>query len=270
LFRNRVLFVKEIEIGIIGGTRGMGSWFARFLKAEGYSVRVFGRNMGTADMTEMARACQVVVVSVPIGATSMVIEKVSPHVHKNALLMDLTSLKREPVKAMLESSVSEVIGCHPLFGPQVDSLAGQHVVLCPARVKRWFTWLKDILERNGALVVETTPEKHDQMMAIVQGLNHFNTIMMGLVLSRTGVNMSELMQFTTPVFKAKMEIIEKVFCQNPRLYAEIITMNPDVCRLIKSYEETVAELKNLIDQGNTTGIADVIQNHAACFKAILL
>ncbi len=122
------------------------------------------------------------------------------------------------------------------------------------------------MEKNGALVVETTPEKHDQMMAIVQGLNHFNTIMMGLVLSRTGVNISELMKFATPVFKTKMEIIEKVFCQNPRLYAEIIAMNPDVRRLIESYEKSVAELKNLIDRGNTTEIADLIEEHAAFFK----
>jgi prephenate dehydrogenase len=235
--------MNDLQIGIIGGTRGMGNWFAGFLKAEGYSVRAFGRKMGTADVVETARVCQVVVVSVPISVTSTVIEK-----------------------AMLESSVSEVIGCHPLFGPQIDSIAGQRIVLCPARVKKWLPWLKDILGRNGALVVETTPEEHDQMMAIVQGLNHFNTILMGMVLSRTGISISDLMKFATPVFKSKMEIIGKVFCQNPRLYAEIITMNPDVCQLIKSYEKSVAELKNLIDRGDTTGIADLIEEHAAFFK----
>ncbi len=262
--------MKEIEIGIIGGTRGMGNWFAGFLEAEGYRVRAFGRKMGTADVAEMARACRVVVVSVPISVTSAVIEKVGPHMRQDALLMDLTSLKLAPVKAMLESSVSEVIGCHPLFGPQIGSIAGQRIILCPARAKKWLPWLKDILGRNGALVVETTPEKHDQMMAIVQGLNHFNTIMMGLVLSRTGISISELMKFATPIFKTKMEILEKVFCQNPRLYAEIITMNPDICKLIEMYEESVAELKNLIEQGNPADIANAIENHAVCFKDILL
>jgi len=258
--------VKEIEIGIIGGTRGMGNWFADFLKAEGYSVRIFGRKMGTADVAEMACACQVVVVSVPIGVTCTVIEKVGPYMREDALLMDLTSLKCAPVKAMLASSVSEVIGCHPLFGPQIYSIAGQRMVLCPARVEKWLPWLKDILGRNGALVVEATPEKHDQMMAIVQGLNHFNTIMMGLVLSRTGIGISELMEFVTPVFKTKMELIEKIFCQNPRLYAEIITMNPDVRQLIESYEESIAELKNIIYEGDALELKDIIAKHAAFFK----
>ena len=258
--------MNDFAIGIIGGTRGMGSWFARFLKSEGYGVRVFGRNMGTADVMEMARSCPVVVVSVPIGVTCEVIARVGPHMQETALLMDLTSLKREPVKTMLEASVSEVIGCHPLFGPQVDSIAGQHVVLCPARVKRWLPWVKGIFERSGVVVVEATPEEHDKMMAIVQGLNHFNTVMMGLILSGTGVSVLELMKFSTPVFRTKLEIIEKVFCQNPGLYAEIIAMNPEVRQLVKSYEKTAAELKNLIDQGNTAGIENAIRNHAVCFK----
>jgi prephenate dehydrogenase len=255
-----------MEIGIIGGTRGMGGWLARFFEKEGHTVHISGKNRGM-DITEMADTCQIVVVSVPIGVTAAVIEKIGPHMREDALLMDLTSLKRKPVKAMLETSVSEVIGCHPLFGPQYDSIEGQHVVLCPARGERWLLWLRDVFERKGALVVETTPEKHDQMMAVVQGLNHFNTVMMGLVLSKTGVSLSELMKFTTPVFRAKMEMIEKVFCQNPRLYAEIITMNPDVHQLIETYEKIVHEMKDLICQENASGVADMIEKHAAFFKS---
>ena len=260
--------MKKTEIAIIGGTRGMGNWFARFLEKEGYTVRVSGRKVSEADIAEMADTCQVVVLSVPMGATGKVIAKVGPHMREACLLMDLTSLKRDSVKTMLETSVSEVIGCHPLFGPGVDSIAGQHVVLCPARAGEWLSWLKDIFERNGALVVETTPEKHDQMMAIVQGLNHFNTIMMGLVLSKAGASLSELMKFATPVFRAKMEIMERVFCQNPGLYADILTLNPDIRRHIDAYEQNVAQLKNLICQENAAGIVDMIEKHASFFKVI--
>jgi prephenate dehydrogenase len=258
----------KTKIGVIGGTRGMGNWFARFLEKEGHAVRVFGRNMSEADIADMANTCQVVVVSVPMGATGKVIAKVGPFMRETSLLMDLTSLKQESVRTMLETSVSEVIGCHPLFGPRVDSIAGQRVVLCPARVGKWLYWLTDIFERHGALVVETTPEKHDQMMAIVQGLNHFNTIMMGLVLSKAGVSLSELMKFATPVFRAKMEIMERVFCQNPGLYADILTMNPEIHRHIDAYEQDVAQLKNLICQGDAAGIAEMIEKHASFFRVI--
>ncbi len=256
------------KIGIIGGTRGMGCWFVRFLEKEGHAVRVCGRNMSQSDIAKMADTCDVVVVSVPMGATGNVIAKVGPHMRAASLLMDLTSLKRDSVKSMLETSVSAVIGCHPLFGPRVDSITGQHVVLCPARAGKWLSWLTDIFERNGALMVETTPEKHDQMMAIVQGLNHFNTIMMGLILSEAGVNLSELMKFSTPVFREKMEILERVFCQNSGLYADILTMNPEIHRHIDAYEQNVAQLKNLILHGNSAGLADVIEKHAPFFKVV--
>jgi prephenate dehydrogenase len=258
----------KTKIGIIGGTRGMGHWVARFLEKERYAVSVYGSNVRDADIAEMADICDVVVVSVPMGTTGNVIAKVGPHMPAASLLMDLTSLKRDSVRSMLETSASAVIGCHPLFGPGVDSIIGQHVVLCPARAGKWLPWLTDVFQKNGALVVEATPEKHDQMMAIVQGLNHFNTIMMGLILSETGVSLSELMKFATPVFRAKMEIMEKVFCQNPGLYADILTMNPDIHRYIDAYEQNVAQLKSLICQGNSAGIVDMIEKHASFFKCV--
>ncbi len=257
--------MNAIQIGIIGGTRGMGDWFARFFRQEGYAVHVSGRNRGM-DFAEMADTCQVVVVSVPIGATGAVIEKIGPHMRADALLMDLTSIKQGPVKAMLEKSVSEVIGCHPLFGPHIDSPAGQRVVLCPVRTEKWYSWLKAILEKKGATVVETTPEIHDRMMALVQGLNHFNTIVMGLVLSKAGESFSELCRFATPAFQAKVELIQKVFCQNPTLYAEIVSVNPDVHQHIEACENIAAELKKLICQGNAADIAKMIERHAAFFK----
>ncbi|MGO9136515.1 MAG: prephenate dehydrogenase/arogenate dehydrogenase family protein [Syntrophales bacterium] len=257
-----------IKIGIIGGTRGMGNWFARFLEKEGHSVCVCGRNVSEAGIAEMADTCDVVVVSVPMGATLNVIGKIGPHMRVSSLLMDLTSLKRDSVKYMLETSASAVIGCHPLFGPRVDSITGQHVVLCPARVGKWLSWLTDIFERNGALVIEATPERHDQMMAIVQGLNHFNTIIMGLVLTKAGLSLPELMKFATPVFRAKMEIMEKVFCQNHRLYADILAMNPEIHRYLDAYERGIAQMKNLICQKNSAGIADMIEEHASFFRVV--
>ncbi|MBW2650637.1 MAG: hypothetical protein JRC66_06445 [Deltaproteobacteria bacterium] len=56
--------MKNIQIGIIGGTGGIGRWFANFFKKEGYVVHVSGRRTGMS-MDEMAERCQVVIVSVP-------------------------------------------------------------------------------------------------------------------------------------------------------------------------------------------------------------
>ena len=106
----------------------MGRWMDRFFKKEGYPVQVSGRTSGL-DLLTMAQECPVVIVGVPIGVTGEVIRTVGPYMPKESLLMDVTSLKAEPVKAMLASSSSEVIGLHPLFGPRVKTLNGHTICL---------------------------------------------------------------------------------------------------------------------------------------------
>jgi prephenate dehydrogenase len=244
--------MEKLSVGIIGGTGGIGRWFADFLTQDGHAVHVTGRMTGM-DIPDLAMACQIIIVSVPIGVTCEVIRKVGPFLKEDALLMDLTSLKAEPVRAMLASSTSEVIGLHPLFGPRVPSLEGQNVVLCPGRGERWLPRLKALLEGNGARVVVTTPERHDEIMAIVQGLNHLNTIVLGLVLHETGMNPSDLKEFTTPIFRMKMEIMERVF-ERPDLYAEILTLNPHVKRICDLYEKNLAELRKNIIKGDAGGL----------------
>lgn len=240
--------MDKFSVGIIGGTGGMGRWFADFFRQGGHGVHVTGRTTGM-DIPDLAMACQVIIVSVPIGVTSDVIRRVGPFLKEDALLMDLTSLKAEPVRVMLSSSTSEVIGLHPLFGPGVPSLAGQNIVLCPGRGERWYPRIRTLLEGNGARVVVTTPERHDEMMAIVQGLNHLNTIALGLVLQEMGMKEKDLERFTTPIFRAKMEIMKRVFSR-PELYAEILTLNPHVGRICDLYEKNLAELCRSIKRGD--------------------
>jgi prephenate dehydrogenase len=245
--------MKNIEIGIIGGTGGMGRWFADFFKEEGYPVFVSGRKTGM-DIPAMAERCPVVIVSVPISSTGEVIE--------DSLLMDLTSLKGDPVKSMLTSSVSEIIGLHPLFGPSADSIAGHKIAICPVRTEKWLDWLKDILTKNGADIIETTPERHDELMALVQVLNHLNSMTMGIILGESGVDLAELKRFATPMFDTKLGIIEKVFTNNPRLYAEIITLNPNIHKILDHYGKTLSHLNSLIMRRKSETLMELIRERS--------
>jgi prephenate dehydrogenase len=241
---------RNIQIGIIGGTGGMGRIFADLFREEGYRVQVAGRTRG-GDITLMAAQCQVIIVSVPIGITREIIEQIGPHMKEDALLMDLTSLKTEPVRAMLRSSPAEVIGLHPLFGPGVASISGYAMVVCPARGEGWIGWVKDIFTKHGVTLIETTPEHHDEMMALVQALNHLNSIAMGMVLSAWGVDLTELRKYATPIFNTKLAIIEEIFTNNPRLYAEIITLSPHISRIMELYRRVLADLETLTKKGDS-------------------
>jgi prephenate dehydrogenase len=254
--------MKDLAIGIIGGTHGMGEWFADLLRGLGYVVQVSGRTTGLP-LAEMADRCQVVVVSVPISVTTEIIARIGPLMPEESLLMDLTSLKAEPVAAMLKHSRAEVIGCHPLFGPQIPSLKDMHVVLCPVRTQKWLPWLRDILKGGGALLIETTPEKHDELMSVVQVLNHLNTVIMGMALGKTAAPVSQLAGFTTPFFDMKAGMVRKIFADNPRLYAEIICSNPRIAQIIEVYEQMLAGIKPAVLRGDAEGLTKVMQEIAS-------
>ena len=248
----------RFPIGIIGGTGGIGRWFAGFFEQAGCTVHVSGQTSGLRP-AEMAAACPVVIVSVPIGVTQAVIREVGPHMKKDSLLMDLTSLKSGPVEAMLASSASEVIGLHPLFGPRVLSLEGQNIVLCPARGASWLPWVRGILGDHGAKIAETTPERHDEVMAVVQALNHLDTIVLGLAIRKCGIAQEILQAFSTPIFRGKLEMIDKVFSR-PELHAEIIAANPCAARLIDLYGETLDRVGRIAKGGNAAGLVALLRS----------
>jgi prephenate dehydrogenase len=247
----------HFPIGIIGGAGGIGRWFAAFFEQAGYTVHVSGQASGLRP-AEMAAACPVVIVSVPIGVTEHIIREVGPHMKQEALLMDLTSLKAGPVRAMLEASASEVIGLHPLFGPGVPSLEGQNIVLCPARGARWLPWVRDVLGRNGGNLIEATPERHDEIMAVVQALNHLNTLVLGLSIREAGISREELERFSTPLFRARLEAVENLF-SHPQLYAEIIAGNPHAAEILDLHERAFSTVKPLVVQQGAKALEELIR-----------
>ncbi|MBM4315349.1 MAG: prephenate dehydrogenase/arogenate dehydrogenase family protein [Deltaproteobacteria bacterium] len=251
--------MNEFEIGIIGGTGGIGKWFASFFRKEGYSVHVTGRSEGMS-FPELAKRCRAVIVSVPIAATPDTIRRVGPHLPPDSLLMDFTSLKEEPVGEMLKATSAEVVGCHPLFGPDCPSLAGQNVVLCPARGERWLGRMERLFTKSGARITVTTPEEHDRMMALIQGLTHLDTILMGLTLSESGIDQSTLDAFSTPVFRTKRAILKKVFGPRPELYAGLLTGNPNMQGILDMYEKNLRSLKKLILNRNAEHLTAIMTN----------
>lgn len=108
----------------------MGQWFEAFFEKRGYEVLISSRRTPLSNK-ELVQKSDVVIISVPIRVTVEIIKEVGPYIAPEALLMDFTSLKKASVEAMLKYSKSEVMGAHPLFGPNIESLKGQTIILCP-------------------------------------------------------------------------------------------------------------------------------------------
>ena len=252
--------MNGFEIGIIGGTGGIGRWFACCFREAGHRVHVAGRHEGMP-LSELAERCRIVIVSVPIAATVDLIRQVGPLLPEDSLLMDFTSLKEEPLREMLDSTGAEVVGCHPLFGPDCPSLDGQNIILCPGRGKIWLAWLEAFFAKRGARVTLTSPGEHDRMMSLVQGLTHLETLLMGLTLRDSGAGPAALDAFSTPVFRTKRAIAEKVFA-NPALYAGLLAGNPEMPAILDMYERNLDRLREMLLNRDAEGLAALLKEAA--------
>jgi prephenate dehydrogenase len=165
--------------------------------------------------------------------------------------MDLSSLKVKPVEAMLKHAPPgvEVIGVHPLFGPGSEG-RGMSVVLVPTeRSERWLSIVRDLFADAGYNVLETTAERHDRDMAVVQGLTHFMYVSMGRVLEKAKVDLQEASAFRTPVYGITKDLLGRVLSQSPELYA-LIQSSEYARELRRVYVDACLELASGLDAGN--------------------
>jgi len=234
-----------MKAGIIGGTGKMGQLFVPVFERAGYDVLVSGRH---TDITaaDLARNCELVIVSVPIRDTVKVIETIAPLMRPGQLLCDFTSLKVKPIEAMLKSKAN-VVGFHPMFGPTVGSLKSQTIIVCPARVEDHLLHrLVGIFGKEGARCTMTTPEKHDRMMAVVQGLTHYVTLCMADSIRRLGMDIEATREFTSPVYQIELALVGRLLSQDPDLYADILIENPYVPEVLEACRSSAGDLAKIV------------------------
>jgi prephenate dehydrogenase len=233
--------------GIIGGTGRMGRLFVPVFERAGYEVLVSGRST-TLSGRDLAEQCELVIVSVPIRDTVQVIGEIAPILSKDQLLCDFTSLKVKPVEAMLASKAS-VIGLHPMFGPTVQSLKHQTIIVCPARTDETHLHsLLSLFRGEGAECTITTPEQHDRMMAVVQGLTHFVTLCMADSVRRLGIDIEKTQAFTSPVYQIELSLVGRLLSQDPALYADILQQNPYVPEVLAACQSSAADLAAIVQK----------------------
>ena len=254
-----------MKIAIIGGTRGLGAWIATFLSRRDVDIVVTGRNriagesisrkLGVEyiqDNVKSAAIADIVIISVPIDVTSDTIKEVGAVMKEGSLLMDVTSVKKEPTEIM-EQYVArdvEVLPCHPMFGPRIRSLDGQVIVLTPLNKGKWYNIVFNFLESENARVIVTSPDMHDRMMSIVQGLTHFAYISIARTIKEFDIDIKESRKFASPTYNLMLDTIARITAQNPYLEYSILTKNCYIKKTYESFLKTASELKDLISNEN--------------------
>lgn len=225
---------QDGRVLIIGGAGQMGSFFASLFHKSGYEVRILTEK----DWTDAKNLCQdidLALICVPIEKTCDIIEQIAPFIAPETILADLTSIKARPVETMLESHPGPVIGIHPLFGPTSGSLDKQIIVVTPGRAQNSCQWLLDQLTLWGAIIVQSSANKHDEIMEIVQALRHFATFSFGQFLYEKQARIESTLEFSSPIYRLELGMVGRLFAQDASLYSEIIFATKKRRSLLKDY-----------------------------------
>lgn len=237
------------KIVIVGGNGKLGGLFGRYLQLSGYQVENLGRN--DWDRAEQILAgANVVIVSVPIVNTVETIERLAPYLNEEMLLTDLTSVKKAPLAKMLEVHKGAVVGLHPMFGPDIASMAKQVVVRCDGRFPERYQWLLDQISIWGAKIYQVDAGEHDHSMTYIQALRHFATFANGLHLSKQPVDLAKLLALSSPIYRLELAMIGRLFAQDGALYADIIMDKPENLAVIESLKQSYEESLKFFEQGD--------------------
>ena len=170
----------RVEIGIIGYGR-FGQFAAERLRKD-FRVVVYDRKrvrcpkgIHRGTLEEVASR-PLLLLCIPISEISKTCLEIKPYLTPGQLIIDTCSVKERPLQEMarLLPSFVEILGTHPLFGPDSarSGIRGLKIVLCPVRCRR-VSKVKAWLEGKGLEVIVARPARHDFEMARTQALFHF-------------------------------------------------------------------------------------------------
>src|SRR5512136_585498 len=264
------------RILILGGTGETGSWFARYFKEKGFDVAIWGpsgrvevaKRLGVRyakDMMAEVEKSDIVLVSVLIEKTVEIIREVAPHMHPGSLIMDVTSIKSGPVRAMKTYAPKgvQVLGTHPMFGPTMPALRGQTIILTPVEGKtgKWLSIMQSLFQSDGAHVEILNAEEHDEIMAVVQALTHFAYIGIGATLRSLAFDVEQSRKFMSPVYEIMIDFVGRILDQSPELYASI-QENPKAAAVRQIFIEECTRLCQKADDGDLEGFKRIMQEAA--------
>lgn len=244
------------QVVVVGGAGALGKVFVGLFEKSGYQVAVVEKDDWETDIAKAAFArADLVLVAVPITLTETVIGQLN-NLPADCVLADITSIKEKPLNAMLAAHKGPVVGLHPMFGPDAPGMIKQVVVVCDGRGEASYQWLVEQMKTWGATIHRSTAQEHDQAMAFIQVMRHFNTFVYGAHLQGENPDLETLTVFSSPIYRLELAMVGRLFAQSPQLYADIIYNNPDNFALLRRFHERFGDALSLLDKGDKQEFID--------------
>ena len=167
----------------------------------------------------------IIILAIPVQHLENFLQENTDKFNPESTMIDVCSVKMIPVELMTKylPKSCQIIATHPLFGRNSgkDGIAGLKIVTWPVRISDTdYQRLTTFLEKDLKLIVlEISPEEHDEQMAYVQGA----TFKIGQMMSKMNLPESEL---STKNYEYLLKVKKSVESESPELIQTIFEYNP--------------------------------------------
>ena len=281
--------IALVGIGLIGSS------LARIVRREGIAdhIAISSRSAATlqraealglgdsyaVDAAEAVRDADLVVVSVPVGASGAVAQAIAGALKPGAILTDVGSTKGSVVAQMAPHVPAGVhfIPGHPIAGTEhsgpdagfADLFEGRWCILTPPpgsdpdAVARLTTFW----ERCGSRVDSMDPTHHDMVLAIVSHLPHiiaYNIV--GTADDLEAVTKSEVIKYSASGFRD----FTRLAASDPTMWRDVCLHNKDaILEMLARFSEDLSSLQRAIRWGDGDKLFDLFTRTRAVRRSII-
>ncbi|MBB5535209.1 cyclohexadieny/prephenate dehydrogenase [Rhizobium giardinii] len=286
---------KQFDTIALVGIGLIGSSIAREIKDKGLarSVTVSSRSdatlkraqeLGLGDRyttsaAEAVKDADLVVVSVPVGASGAVAAEIAANLKPGAIVTDVGSTKGSVIAQMAPHMPPGVhfIPGHPIAGTEysgpdagfIGLFKGRWCILTPlpetdeaAKAK-----LRTFWETLGSMVDDMDPEHHDKVLAIVSHLPHiiaYNIV--GTADDLEAVTESEVIKYSASGFRD----FTRLAASDPIMWRDVCLHNKDaILEMLARFSEDLAYLQRAIRWGDGDKLFDLFTRTRAIRRSII-
>lgn len=95
---------------------------------------------------------------------------------------------------------------------------------------------------------EISAEEHDKNMSFIQALRHFTTFTYGRNLAEENIDLQQLLDLSSPIYRLELAMVGRLFAQDPQLYADIIMSSNENVELIRRYHQLLGDSIALLEK----------------------
>lgn len=258
------------EIAIIGAGGRMGSWITKyFVNNKNFRIKAYDKNMYSIekqlkvkieiDFNKCIKDSDIVILCIPLRIIPQMIGECSQIMKRNSVLIDISSIKSKSFISLSKIQNSILPICiHPMFGPGASHTTRLKILFIPVRnYSKELQFVRQLFQNFEILPIENAI-KHDHIMAVVLGLNHYMNIIFADVIASHKYKNLEIYSGNT--FRIQCILSESILNDDIDLLNSLFKENPFIKKEIKNFHKKFLKYYQMVNDKDDEKLAKQLKN----------